>query len=218
MKTKLDYLKQMGLEDILPQTIVDKIKIETYKKGDMIEMEAFHQGKSWKILEGVVKVTLYMGHGKEYFAEFKEDEWIGVASNLLAVNVTVDIEAKTDTKLLSIPIKEMIEKHPDAMIHLWEKIARGSAMEFIRFLGGSMAKAVLTNEGYFLNYLSQNDREIKFGNTKELSELLNTNLRTLQRIIRKLKEEGIIEKTKNKIWVIDEAAFEGALEEQLEVM
>ena len=57
-----------------------------------------------------------------------------------------------------------------------------------------------------------------FGNTKELSELLNTNLRTLQRIMRKLKEEGIIEKTKNKIWVVDDEAFEAALEEHLEGM
>lgn len=216
MKTKLDYLRETGLIDILSEDLIGKIKVEEYEKGDIMEMEAFQSGKVWKILEGQAKMTIYMEHGGEYYGDFSTGEWMGVAACLIDLVGTVDIEAKKKTKVLIIPLKEMIRNHPEVMQHLWEKIATGSALEFVRVLGGTLAKAVLSNEGYFLKYLSQNNMRIKFTNTRELSELLNTNLRTLQRIIRKLKEEGVIEKSRNEIWVVDEEKFEAAIISQTE--
>jgi len=216
MKTKLDYLREMGLSEILSEDLIKKIKIEEYEKGDIMEMEAFQSGKVWKILEGQAKMTIYMEHGGEYYGDFSSGEWMGVAACLIDLVGTVDIEAKKKTKVVIIPLKEMIRNHPEVMQYLWEKIAKGSAVEFVRVLGGTLAKAVLTNEGYFLKYLSQNDMRIKFTNTRELSELLNTNLRTLQRIIRKLKEDGVIEKSRNEIWVVDENKFEEAIATQTE--
>lgn len=214
MKSKLDYLKEMGLSDILPKSLVEKVKLEEYQEGDIMEMEAFQSGKVWKILDGQAKMTIYMEHGGEYYGDFSSGEWMGVAACLIDLVGTVDIEAKRKTRVLTIPLKEIIKNHPEVMQHLWEKIAKGSAVEFVRVLGGTLAKAVLTNEGYFLKYLSQNNMRVKFNNTRELSELLNTNLRTLQRIIRKLKEDGVIEKNKNEIWVVDEEKFEDALANQ----
>jgi len=214
MKSKLDYLKEMGLSNILPKSLVEKVKLEEYQEGDIMEMEAFQSGKVWKILDGQAKMTIYMEHGGEYYGDFSSGEWMGVAACLIDLVGTVDIEAKRKTRVLTIPLKEIINNHPEVMQHLWEKIAKGSAVEFVRVLGGTLAKAVLTNEGYFLKYLSQNNMRIKFNNTRELSELLNTNLRTLQRIIRKLREDGVIEKSKNEIWVVDEEKFEGALANQ----
>lgn len=216
MKTKLDYLREMGLSDILSEDLIKKIKIEEYEKGDIMEMEAFQSGKVWKLIEGQAKMTIYMEHGGEYYGDFTSGEWMGVAACLIDLVGTVDIEAKKKTKVIVIPLKEMIRNHPEVMTHLWEKIAKGSALEFVRVLGGTLAKAVLTNEGYFLKYLSQNNMRVKFTNTRELSELLNTNLRTLQRIIRKLKEEGVIEKGRNEIWVVDEDKFEEAIISQTE--
>lgn len=216
MKTKLDYLRDIGLYDILSDDLVRKIKVEEYEKGDIMELEAFQSGKVWKILEGQAKMTIYMEHGGEYYGDFTTGEWMGVAACLIDLVGTVDIEAKKKTKVLVIPLKEMIRNHPEVMQHLWEKIATGSALEFVRVLGGTLAKAVLSNEGYFLKYLSQNNMRIKFTNTRELSELLNTNLRTLQRIIRKLREDGVIEKSRNEIWVVDEDKFEAALISQTE--
>ncbi len=216
MKKKLDYLRDIGIADILSEDLVKKIKVEEYEKGDIMEMEAFQSGKVWKILDGQAKMTIYMEHGGEYYGDFTTGEWMGVAACLIDLVGTVDIEAKKKTKVLTIPLKEMIRNHPEVMQHLWEKIAKGSALEFVRVLGGTLAKAVLSNEGYFLKYLSQNNMRVRFTNTRELSELLNTNLRTLQRIIRKLREEGVIEKSRNEIWVVDEEKFEEALISQTE--
>ncbi len=216
MKKKLDYLRDIGIADILSEDLVKKIKVEEYEKGDIMEMEAFQSGKVWKILDGQAKMTIYMEHGGEYYGDFTTGEWMGVAACLIDLVGTVDIEAKKKTKVLTIPLKEMIRNHPEVMQHLWEKIAKGSALEFVRVLGGTLAKAVLSNEGYFLKYLSQNNMRVRFTNTRELSELLNTNLRTLQRIIRKLREEGVIEKSRNEIWVVDVEKFEEALISQTE--
>lgn len=216
MKTKLDYLRDIGIADILSEDLIKKVKVEEYEKGDIMEMEAFQSGKVWKILEGQAKMTIYMEHGGEYYGDFTTGEWMGVAACLIDLVGTVDIEAKKKTKVIVIPLKEMIRNHPEVMQHLWEKIAKGSALEFVRVLGGTLAKAVLSNEGYFLKYLSQNNMRIRFTNTRELSELLNTNLRTLQRIIRKLREDGVIEKSRNEIWVVDEEKFEAALISQTE--
>ncbi len=216
MKKKLDYLRDIGIADILSEDLVKKIKVEEYEKGDIMEMEAFQSGKVWKILDGQAKMTIYMEHGGEYYGDFTTGEWMGVAACLIDLVGTVDIEAKKKTKVLTIPLKEMIRNHPEVMQHLWEKIAKGSALEFVRVLGVTLAKAVLSNEGYFLKYLSQNNMRVRFTNTRELSELLNTNLRTLQRIIRKLREEGVIEKSRNEIWVVDVEKFEEALISQTE--
>ena len=209
MKTKIDYLNEMGLTEILPVGIIEKIKLKTFEKGEVLEMDAFSNGNVWKLIDGKAKMTIYSVHGGEYYGEFNAGEWIGVAATLMDLGASVvDIEAKEKIKTLIIPIREIIERYPDAMLYLWEGIARASAVEFNRVLGGTFTKVVLGNEGYFLKHLKENNGRIVFRNTRELSELLNTNLRTLQRILRKLRDEKIIGKSKHEIWVLDEEKFE----------
>lgn len=216
MKDKMDYLNELEIAQYFPEEIIKEVKVERFKKGDIIVMEAFHTGNAWRIVEGSVKVTIYPDLGQEFNGEFKTGEWIGVASILTENVVTADMEAREEVVLLTIPLRKMIDKYPDIMANLWERIAKGASNEFIRFLGGTLAKAVMTNEGYFLRYLDENGRELIFENTKELSELVNTNLRTLQRIIKKLKEEGIIEKSRKAIRVIDHDKFEDLYSQQMD--
>lgn len=207
MKEKMEYLIDLKIAKQFPEEIIKSIKVEKFKRGDIIVMEAFHTGNAWRVVEGSVKVTIYPELGQEFNGEFRAGEWIGVASILTENVIAADMEAREDVVILTIPLRRMIDNHPDIMVNLWEKIAKGASYEFIRFLSGTLAKAMMTNEGYFLKYLDENGRELVFENIKELSELVNTNLRTLQRIIKKLKEEGVIEKSRKSIKVIDHEKF-----------
>lgn len=212
MKTKEEYLSKMKMVQYLPEEILQKIMIKSFDKGEMIEMGAFVNGYIWNILDGVVRVTIYDEHKGEYYGEFTVGEWVGVAGCLMNIKRgTVDIEAKTNVIVMRIPLREYIDKYPDKALYLWENIAKASAMEFSKILGGTLAKALLSNEGYFLKHLKENNMKVSYKNTRELSELLNTNLRTLQRILRKLTDDGVIGRSKHEIWVVDEEKLEEIL-------
>ncbi len=201
-------LSTMEVIKYLPEDIVKEMKILRYEKGDIISLDAFHTGTAWKIIEGSIKATIFTQHGQEFNGEFRRNEWFGTASVLVENPGSIDVEALEACVLVSLPLKLMIDRYPEETKNLWEMIAKGAAIEYNRILSGSISKALLTNEGYFLKYLKDNNNKIKFENTKELSELLNTNLRTVQRIVKKLKAMGIIEKGRREIRVLDENKFE----------
>lgn len=52
---------------------------------------------------------------------------------------------------------------------------------------------------FFLKYLERNDFDISYNNLRELSDILNINNRTFQRILKKLVEKGIVCKTRGRI-------------------
>lgn len=188
---------------------------KNYKKGDIVADCKFNDGFVWRVLEGSVQLTVYFKAGREYHAQFTKGEWVGLAASLMKERNDVDIVvmAVEDSCVVRVDIDDLLEigKGTD----IWERIARESTREFMKFLDDSIPRVVMSNEEYFMNYLKKNRYEIDFDSTQALSEKLNTNLRTLQRIIKKLRDEGTIKKGRNYIKVVDIKRFEKKLEEKL---
>lgn len=202
----LEVSKKIPAEDVR-----ELFKIDRYRKGDIINFTENHEenGLVWCIINGSAKQIFYSGDSTEYVVISEKKHWLGAPAIILGVHTVMDIEFLEDTEILVFPLGKIMKERDDIMKELWEKIARDACDFFLRVTFLNMAKSTMTNEKIFIKYIIDHNFSIRGVSIKTISEILNINLRTLQRIISKLEKRKLIERERklNNIWTIDRDIF-----------
>ena len=198
----LEVSKKIPAEDVR-----QLFKIDGYRKGEIINFTENHEenGFVWCIINGSAKQIFYPDDSTEYVVISEKKHWIGAPAIILDVHTVMDVEFLEDTEILVFPLGKIMKERDEIMKELWEKIARDACDFFLRVTFLSMNRSTMTNEKIFIKYMVDHNFSIRGVSTKTISEILNINLRTLQRIISKLEKRNLIERERklNDIWAID---------------
>ncbi len=200
MYTREEALRNVGLEEIIETPLMERVHIIEAKIGDNGNLYGYTKGGAWCILKGRVKIISYFEDGNDFFWEYEEGEWFGVESAVLKTQVQYDVEAYSDVVVLEIPLREVIERKETSK-KLLRRILEIMAHSTEKREGKAVIRMGYGDEIYFLKYLERNDFHISYSNLRELSEILNINNRTFQRILKKLVEKEIICKSRGRIEV-----------------
>jgi len=178
-------------------------------KGDIEDEEKLYghtEGLAWHILKGKVKMISYFEDGREFFWELEEGEWFGMEDAVLKSEIQCDVDSYSEAVILEIPLAEIMESEKTSKKLLKKIIEIMSFSTKAREEKGAL-RIGYRDDLYFLKYLERHNFGINYNSLRELSEVLNINSRTFQRILKRLSCKGILQKTKSRIMVNNMDAF-----------
>ena len=197
------YIDKYKLGDILPPEIMTYISIKTYKKNSLI-LEADKTIENlYFLLEGKIEVNSILEKGKHIiidelfpFSVFGDIEYVAGIYDTLQ-----NLISKEQTKVLSVPFSVLDSKLSNN-VHFWKKMAIESADKLIRTNYSVLKRLNNKLEDIIVDLLIENNNEFTFLSLDAFSKTLNVSYRNLNRVLKKLTEDNIIIKEKNKIKLI----------------
>lgn len=201
-------LKNMKIDDLVDEQLMKAFKIKKFKKNSMVLSSGSSSKEVMVVLKGEVKAHLYTDEGRSFYGIVRENGFFGLISTVLNKPVKPDFITTKESEILIFPLKKIMTTRKDILEKIWETIVIKTAEEAESIISYTVSRVTSSNELFFLKHLENNGGVIKYSRTAELSEELNIHLRTLQRIIKKLFEKGIIEKSRKVIKIKDMELFE----------
>lgn len=203
---KSDVLREMQLEELIGTAIEDEVTIKRYKKGDIIFYDYGKDIPCEYLIEGQLQYTIYSPEGGEFYAELFPGNLAGINGNLsnnrrLKFKRSFEAEKVVvkDSLIAEIPLHRVFDMTFEGKEKVLEKIIMLTVEESMKRSKYFLYKTVCSDEEFFLKSLEIG--KINNLTTKEVSRILNINLRTMQRIIKVLTDKEIIRK-ENKGFVI----------------
>ncbi len=200
--------------DLLPNLEIDEINfikdnsLNNYFYLHSISNGAFfipRKGSIYMVKGGGIIIYGYINGYLEFNLDFNLDDCIGLGDLFHTKNIDLMIKGKPEAILLEIPVKKIIEKNNKEVLYsLYEKLITKVVAKTIKIVEIYAAKVTLSNDQYLIKFLLNNGGSFSFESIGELAHILHIELRTLQRLIKKLSSRGIIQKSKKTIKLIDE--------------
>lgn len=212
MIDKKSILKKMNLEELIDLPLFEEVIVTRVKLGTNGDLYGYRSGKAWYILKGRVKLTTYFEDGREFFWESREGEWVGIADAILGTEVGYDAHAYTDAVIVEFPFRSMTESEHSTPV-LIKKVIKIMAGMVKANEETALERLGYGDEMYFLKYLERNNYILRYKTLANLSELLNINMRTFQRILKRLVEKNIIIKKRGCIEVEDIKGYRSYIED-----
>ncbi|GLI55336.1 hypothetical protein PM10SUCC1_08500 [Propionigenium maris DSM 9537] len=211
--TKAEILYEVNLKELIGTPFEDMITVSQMKKGEFNFHENVRSFNACYLMEGHIQRIIYTPEGGEFYMDLFEGEISGANysfSKRLGRSGEVfdmDVVAKEDSKIAYLPLEKIMDLQFNGKSRVLEKLIMMSVEEYFEKAKYLILKNVFSDEEFFINYLEKN-KTINTGRTKELSELLNIKVRSIQRFIKKLQDQEIIEKVQGKIRIVDQVKLE----------
>lgn len=192
-KEEIEFLKNNSLNDYF---FLHNISGETFFTPKA--------GSLYMVKEGGIIVYGYIDDHLEFHMDFDIDDCIGQADLFHRENIDFIIRGKPSALILEIPAKKIMEKGDIKFLNfIYEKMLSKMVTNIIKLFKTYAAKVNFSNEQYFINFLLNNGGSFTFTSTEELAYILHIELRTIQRVIKKLSGEGMVQKSKKTITITD---------------
>lgn len=211
--TKSEILKDLRLDELIGTPFEDMMEIVSYKAGDMIFYGLDKYVTAQYVVEGNLQYIIYTPDGGEFYSELFPGEIAGV--NIAIANADeetltrqfeADVVVKEDTTVVKLPFEKLLKNDFPGKSEVLVKLMIMAASENMRRSKYFIYKVVNSDEEFFLKALESN--RLKKSNTREIAQLLNINLRTLQRIIKNLVDKKVIVREKGSLRIASEEALE----------
>lgn len=210
MITKAEILHKIHFEELIGTVFEDLISIEKLAKGTSIFYERFKKFNTYFLIEGKTQHIIYTPEGGEFYRDFFEGDIPGLSFSLSNRNAPerfrpfdVDVIVKEDSIIAYLPLEKTLDLEFKGKSAVLEKIITIGVEDHFKEFNHLLLKSIYSDEEFFIKYL-ENHKVLNIGTSKEISEHLNINLRTLQRLLKKLIEEKVIEKTETRIFIKDQ--------------
>ncbi len=207
------YLSKYDLYKILSEDLIQNLSIFRFKAGEYLIRTHDPVEHLYFFVEGKAKVFIMMENGKSLLIRFYQPfELVGDVEfvsydhhicNMQAISDVVCMGIKTDI------LKQTIESNTKLLMYicrsLGEKLATfnmSSAVNQVYPLENRLASyliAISDEKGIKTNRI----REIHTENLTELADLLGTSYRQLTRVIKRFKNQGILERVGKKFEILD---------------
>lgn len=209
MNSKADILRKINFEELIGTKFEELMSIEKLRKGTSIYYERFKKFNTYFLIEGKTQHIIYTPEGGEFYRDFFEGDIPGLSFSLSNRKsperfrpFDVDVIVKEDSIIAYIPLEKVLDLEFEGKCIVLEKIITIGVEDHFKEFNHLLLKSIYSDEEFFIKYL-ENHKVLNLGSSKEISEHLNISLRTLQRLLKRLIEEEIIEKTDTKITIKD---------------
>ncbi|MCS5422979.1 MULTISPECIES: Crp/Fnr family transcriptional regulator [Psychrilyobacter] len=207
--TKAEILSKLNLEELIGTPFENMIDITKIKRGSSVYYERLKEFNTCYIIEGHIQHIVYTPDGGEFYRDLYEDEITGVNfcfSKKISQErfrlFDVDIVAKEDSKIAYLPLDKIMDLEFKGKSAVLKKLIMMGVEDHFKEFKYLLLKNVYSDEQFFIKHLEK-CQTIDIGSTRIISEHLNINLRTLQRLLKNLQDQGIIERTGDKLSIKD---------------
>ena len=212
--TVAEILSELDLEELIGTSFEDDIRITQMKKGEYVSCERFEEFNACYVIEGHLQHIIYTPEGGEFYRDLYEGELTGVNFSFFKKLpqerfrlFDVDVVAKEDSKLAHLPFDRIMELKFKGREKVLEKLIMMGVEDHFKRSKYLLLKNLYSDEEFFIKYLERNE-PVDIGSTRVISEHLNINLRTLQRVIKKLQDQEIIERVGDRLSIRDPLKLE----------
>ncbi len=207
--TKAEILYELNLKELIGTSFEDMIVISGMKVG---EYNA-HNNIATYIIDGHVQHIVYTPEGGSFYMDFFGGEVTGINFTFFnrmagkSKRFDVDILAKKSSKIAYLPFEKLMDLRFDGKSKAIEKLLMMGVREHFEKSKYLLLKNMCSDEEFFIKHLERY-KTINIRGTKELSELLNIKQRSLQRFLKRLQEQGVIDRSCGRIQIKDQAKLE----------
>lgn len=201
MARLMPELSKDDIEQLVEEGLENEFILHHLTKRDALFPK---EDKAYLIKSGDAFVYAYTDDGLEFHMRFQRGEGIGVLNIFIEEDLDFILRGMDRCTVLEIPIKKALQTtNIKFILSLYEKMLTAMSTNLFKVLKNYAAKVNYTNEQYLLNFIVTRGGSYSFSSSEDLAHLLHIDLRTLQRIIRKLSDRGVIIKRKNVIELLD---------------
>ena len=205
-----EKLTQYGLDRIFSGDKQRPFLLHAYKAGDIILREGREMDHLLYLVEGRIKATSSLETGKSLLLRFNHPlALIGDLELVRHIPVQSQITAVTDCLFIALPY-EYIYKYEMANPAFLQDLLKHLGYKLQTLTTASRVNLLSSVENRLASYLlsvstpgNEFGTELQTGNIGEMANLLGTTHRHLNRVLHALTEEGIIEKTRKHIRILD---------------
>lgn len=202
--TNSEILHELGLDKLIGTNFEIFMNVIKMKKGDTIYYSQDKEMTAIYVLEGKVQYVVYSPEGGEFYIDYFPGDLAGIGATLthgienkMNRSFEADLVGREDSIIVTLPFEKMFDMKFEGKEEILKKLIFLFAEEHFQVSEYFFHKSLYSEESFFIKILEKH--KVINKTTRELSEMLNINLRTLQRIIKNLQKAEVIVKEHKKI-------------------
>ncbi|WP_085506479.1 Crp/Fnr family transcriptional regulator [Thalassobacillus devorans] len=206
------YIKRYELGKVFPEHFRPLIKVYQFKKGNVLFSAGEELEELYILVDGKIKIFTLTPEGKSLINRFKRPlELIGDVEYVKRNTVFNSVEAVTDGVMLAASFADLAnleQDHPPFTRFLLETLARKFYTEAHTTNLNMLYPVEVRLASYLLSISSFSEgtifhQEMHTSNLMELAEWLGTSYRHLNRVLKKMASDNIIERANGSIAIKD---------------
>ncbi|UTT42549.1 Crp/Fnr family transcriptional regulator [Exiguobacterium aurantiacum] len=206
------YMKQYGLDQVLPSTVRPHITLVRYATGEAICTQGDEAGQLHFLVKGKIRVAHTSAAGKRLVLSFKHPfDLIGDIEYVRRTPFLNTVEAVTPVEMLVVRFDDLALHAKDDVTwlhYLLEGITKKFEMKS-QSLSFNLFYPVDVRLASYL--LSMTPEETTLGSTvdelTDIADLIGTSYRHVNRTLKRFVEQGLIERDRRSIAIIDRAGL-----------
>lgn len=202
--TNSEILYELGLDKLIDTNFETFMKVINMKKGDAIYYSQDEEITAIYVLKGKVQYVVYGPEGGEFYIDYISGDLAGIGAALshqikdkMNRSFEADLVAREDSVIVTLPFEKIFDMKFQGKEETLKKFIFLFAEEHFKVSEYFFHKSLYSEERFFIKIMEKH--KVINKTTRELSEMLNINLRTFQRIIKNLQREEVIIKEHKKI-------------------
>ncbi|MBN8234880.1 Crp/Fnr family transcriptional regulator [Halobacillus kuroshimensis] len=209
-KKMMDYLSMYNLDQYFPGTYKDKLQLFSFTEGEDLFVPGERLDRLYFLVEGKIKIYTLTPEGQSLINRFKKPlAVIGDVEYIKQSAVLNSVEAVSSGEMIGFPyaaLKDLEKEHPAILRFLLEMVAHKFYTE-AHFTSMHMLYPVEVRlAGYLLSISSVGEgtafhQEMRTSNLSELAEWIGTSYRHLNRVLRKMEADEVIERSRGSIMI-----------------
>lgn len=202
--TNSEILHKLGLDKLIGTNFETFMNVIKMKKEDTIYYSQDKEMTAIYVLKGKVQYVVYSPEGGEFYIDYFPGNLAGIGATLshqiknkMKRSFEADLVAKENSIIVTLPFEKMFDMKFEGKEETLKKFIFLFAEEHFQVSEYFFHKSLYSEESFFIKTMEKH--KVINKTTRELSEMLNINLRTLQRIIKNLQKVGVIVKENKRI-------------------
>ncbi|MBD2869213.1 Crp/Fnr family transcriptional regulator [Paenibacillus arenilitoris] len=206
------YAARHRLDAIFSEAEIDRMQLHTYARGETVCSAGERLDRLYLLVRGKIKVYTTLPNGKSVLLRFNEPlAVIGDVELLTGYPVQCMVESVGESVFLVVKQEDLREtalKSP----HFLTFIIRLLSHKLYTASNASSLNLLYPVENRFASYLisisppetgASAQAELKTGKLTEVAEMLGTSYRHLNRVIARLAKDGIVERKRGAVLILD---------------
>ena len=203
------YIKKYNLDNWFDKLETNDMKIIRYNRGEYLARSGEPLDHFMFFVRGRAKIYTVMENGKSYLLSFYEPMQVIGDVELMndpKMGCNCHVEALVECDCLAIPMELMVDKFFEDTSFL-RAVAKSLAIKTFQESMASSVNLLYTLESRLAAYilaLAVDKSEVVLDESySDMADLLGTSYRHLARVMNKFVEDGLIEKNKKAILILD---------------
>lgn len=208
----LDYLSHFDIHSIFSAEVMEKLTLHRFQKGDILCKKGDILHSLYFLVKGKVKIYTTTLEGKTFIVRFKTPlAVIGDVEYVNGMEALNTVEAVTegiiitvrysDLRLMETNRMELLQFLLNVITHKLYSESQATNFNMLLPVEARLASYLLTlsPEGCETMFY----KEMKTSKLVEVASLLGTSYRHLNRVIHKLSLQGVIQRNKGSLYILD---------------